>query len=99
MIVLGIRKPRNRDIGHAGAIVFSLSLRATMITFTLTRSDNADGQVAIVLHLYRNGRAATVKTIATVAPHAVRNLFMSARLHLKKLGIQDESDTCLREAV
>ena len=60
-----------------------------MITFTLIRSDAADGRVAIVLYLYRAKTLASVTTIAIVAPGAARMLFNESRAHLKRLGVRD----------
>ena len=60
-----------------------------MITFTLIRSDTADGRIAVVLYLYRDKKLASVTTIATVVAGTARMVFNESRAHLKRLGLRD----------
>ena len=66
-----------------------------MITFSLIRRDLPNGHVAIVLYLFRKDDVASVTTIATVAPNLATQIFMKARVHLRKSGVRDASEPLL----
>lgn len=59
----------------------------TQITFALVTRPLADGQAAIVLHLYRAKGRALSTTLTTCTAGSVPETLKSCRTHLKKLGI------------
>ncbi len=69
-----------------------------MITYTLITRDLTEGQVAIVLYLFRDDEVASVTTIATVARNAAAVMLMKSRAHLHKVGVPDADEPLLRAA-
>ena len=59
---------------------------ARPIRFLLVRRPLKDGQVAIVLRLYGDGKPSTETTIATVRPSVARLTLLASRLHLLNRG-------------
>ncbi len=57
------------------------------ITFALITRPLADGQAAIVLHLYRAKRRALSTTLTTCTARSVPETLETCRSHLEKLGI------------
>lgn len=69
-----------------------------MITFSLITRDAANGEVAIVLYLFRNDEVASVTTIATVPRNQATMVLIKSRVHLRRQGIQDANETYQRKA-
>ena len=57
--------------------------------FLLVRQPLRDGQVAIVLRLYGDGKPSTKTTIATVRPSIARLTLLASRLHLLSRGLEE----------
>ena len=69
-----------------------------MITFSLIMRDAADGQVAVVLYLFRNDEVASVTTIATVPRSQSTMVLIKSRVHLRRAGVADASEAYQRKA-
>ena len=57
------------------------------ITFALAPRLQTDGQVAIILHLYRGNRRASSTTLTTCARQSAPLAMQKCRSHLQKLGV------------
>ena len=62
---------------------------ARPIRFLLVRRPLKDGQVAIELRLYAEGKPPTRTTIATVRPSVARLTLLASRLHLLNRGLEE----------
>ncbi|HEX4764745.1 MAG TPA: hypothetical protein VH414_00550 [Lichenihabitans sp.] len=69
-----------------------------MITFSLITRDAGDGEVAIVLYLFRNDEVASVTTIATVPRSQATMVLIKSRVHLRRQGVQDANEAYQRKA-
>ena len=73
---------------------------APPITFDLTTRVTADGQTAILLHLFRGGTLALLRTISTVERRDAVPVLLECRRDLKRRGIpQQEADVPLPSPV
>ena len=61
------------------------------ITFTLAPRLLTDGQIAIILHLYRGRKRALSTTLTTCQRQAAPRALRKCRSHLSKLGVEEIS--------
>ena len=69
-----------------------------MITFSLITRDATNGEVAIVLYLFRNDEVASVTTIATVPRSQATMVLIKSRVHLRRQGVADANEAYQRKA-
>ncbi len=69
-----------------------------MITFSLITRDATNGEVAIVLYLFRNDEVASVTTIATVPRNQATMVLIKSRVHLRRQGVADANEAYQRKA-
>ncbi len=69
-----------------------------MITFSLITRDASNGEVAIVLYLFRNDEVASVTTIATVPRSQATMVLIKSRVHLRRHGVADANEAYQRKA-
>lgn len=69
-----------------------------MITFSLITRDATDGQVAIVLYLFRDDEVASVTTVATVPRQQATMVLIKSRVHLRRAGVADANEVFRRKA-
>ena len=63
-----------------------------MISFTLSPTPLDNGQIDVVLRLYRRGKLASVTSIATVHRSVASMVMLRCRVHLRTLGVGEASD-------
>ena len=59
------------------------------ITFALAPRLQTDGQIAIILHLYKGKRRALSTTLTTCARQSAPDAMQTCRSHLRKLGVSE----------
>ncbi|HEX4766071.1 MAG TPA: hypothetical protein VH414_07315 [Lichenihabitans sp.] len=63
-----------------------------MISFTLSPMPLDNGQIDVVLRLYRRGKLASVTNVATVHRSVASMVMLRCRVHLRNLGVGEATE-------